>query len=192
MKYSRLSDVLLVREGTFNSSAMVGLLVSIPAPGEYSVSYRTEDHDFDVSLCGDQVLSVFNAIQSEEVFVPVTQNCVRTLSPRATASATVPATPSGSAVFTTFFRPSGSVFRSALFFFRVIHLIVEFGGHYRRRSSGHLFGVHDRDSDVSLGSLAPLLVESRISDHFISGWRFFERTLRRDPLHLCPPQLINP
>jgi hypothetical protein len=86
MKYSRLSDGLLGCEGYFNSSAMVGLLVSLDFPGVYSVSYSTEDIGSYISVCTDGTVSTFVPVEGDEVFVASAGICIRTLGPTATVA----------------------------------------------------------------------------------------------------------
>jgi hypothetical protein len=102
IKYFPLSDVSLAREGDFNSSAMVGLLVSLYSSGLHSVSYR-KDGRFDIPMCINDTMSTFDAIGDAEMFIPLVGDCA--------------ATPSESAAFTSFFRPHGHFFRSAIFCF---------------------------------------------------------------------------
>jgi hypothetical protein len=77
MKYTPLesSDESLARKGDFHSSAMTGLLVSLYAPGKYSVSYHQNGSDQEIPLCFNGTHSAFEVLYGQERFISSVGKC---------------------------------------------------------------------------------------------------------------------
>jgi hypothetical protein len=80
MKYSplELSDESLTREGDFHYSAMTGLLVSLFAPGKYSVPYHPNGSDQEIHLCFNATHSTFEVLDGQEHFLSSVGKCLPT------------------------------------------------------------------------------------------------------------------
>jgi hypothetical protein len=76
----------LTREGDFHSSAMTGLLVSLWAPGKYSVSYHPLGTTQEIPLCFIGTHSTFEVSDGQEQFLSSVGKCLPTPSPLFTIS----------------------------------------------------------------------------------------------------------